>query len=57
MKYRLEVNIGFHSIYWHSCCYQNKEVLTTGRLSRRGKKKIAPPSPAIRSRDDVMWED
>jgi hypothetical protein len=38
MKYRLEVNIGFHSFYWHCCCYQNKEVPNTGRLSRRGIK-------------------
>jgi hypothetical protein len=53
MKYRLEVNIEFHSIYWHCCCYQNKEVPTTGRLSRRGKN-VAPPSPAIKSRGDVM---
>ena len=53
MKYRLEVNIEFHSIYWHCCCYQNKEVSTTGRVSRRGKN-CAPPSPAIKDRGDVM---
>jgi hypothetical protein len=49
---RLEVNIGIHSIYWYCCCYQSKEVPTTGRLSRRSKN-IAPPSPAIKSRGDL----
>ena len=50
---RMEVNIEFHSINRHCCCYQNKEVPTTGRLTRRGKN-FAPPSPAIKSRGDVM---
>jgi hypothetical protein len=50
---RLEVNIEFHLIYWHCCCYQNKEVPTTGRLSRRGKN-FAPPSPVIKICGDVM---
>jgi hypothetical protein len=49
----LEVNIEFHSIFWHCCCYQNKEVPTTGRLSRCGKY-FAPLSPAIKSRGDLM---